>query len=120
MEPQIVNPNVQNETLQIIGLALSALTTLAGTFLTVWAGLISKNHEIKIKGAEARINQLTAYKRALEVYENALIATSSSLTAINSFGASVNQTEVLNKMEVTINKALEKGEEVLHEQYRQN
>lgn len=109
----------QSDQWQAVGLVLTALTTLAGTALTIWGGIITKKHEVKIKQAELSNHRQTTDRRVIELYENALLIAAANLNAITFFGSGdPKQIELLSKTAEEINQAIEKGEQILNNHSR--
>ncbi|MGL5082331.1 MAG: hypothetical protein ACRC8A_12670 [Microcoleaceae cyanobacterium] len=114
MEIANASPAFQSDQWQAVGLALTALTTLLGSGLTIWGGIITRQHEIKIRETKISIQKMASLEKALEIYQDTLISAETSLSAFTFLGnANPRELELISRMQANIAQALEKGERIL-------
>lgn len=102
---------------QFLALTVTSVTTLLGTALTVWAGILSKRQEKSIKNAESLIQERDRLRKIADIYQNALTLIRGNLGTITHYQEDDSrESRVMRSIDETIVLALQKGDQLMDQQ----
>ncbi|MGL5082460.1 MAG: hypothetical protein ACRC8A_13325 [Microcoleaceae cyanobacterium] len=99
---------------QFLALLATSITTLVGTGLTIWAGIINRKQEKAVQNVESIAQERERLEKAAHIYRNALTLIRGNLSTISYYqGDDSKEIKILRTIDETIHQALLKGDQFI-------